>query len=189
MPAGRALLRAQRQDRLHPETSRLHDHNGRVRRQLSGHASVGVTPANLPKSIDNLRHVAIPCATAHICAGASTSTCPSSRSPGRSMGWRLTGWCHRPAAPAPTPASMAKTICSPRSTPDRRWRSSFQPILPGPTVPGVRFFAADFLLDTPTHTYWCPTAFAASTPPSGSPQPRRRLRPLRQPPHGGGRLG
>ena len=44
---------------------------------------------------------------------------------------------------------MAKTICSPRSTPDRRWRSSFQPILPDPTVPGVRFFAADFLLDTP----------------------------------------
>ena len=60
------------------------------------------------------------------------------RSPGRSMGWRLTGWCHRPAASAPRPASMAKTICSPRSTSDRRWRSSFQPFLPGPAVPGVR---------------------------------------------------
>ena len=38
VPAGRALLRAQRQDRLHPETSRLHDDDGRVRRELSAKA-------------------------------------------------------------------------------------------------------------------------------------------------------
>ena len=48
VPARRALFRAQRQDRLHPETSRLHDHDGRVRRQLSGHARRSGTPRGCP---------------------------------------------------------------------------------------------------------------------------------------------
>jgi predicted TIM-barrel fold metal-dependent hydrolase len=40
--------------------------------------------------------------------------------------------------------------------------------LPGPTVPGVAPFAADFLLDTTgLRTCWCATAFAASIRTSG----------------------